>query len=856
MWWQPRDPDDELREELEYHLARRAETHGDNAARRQFGNPTQVQEELRAQRIPRWLDALWQDLHYGLRGLRRSPGYTFAVLAALTLGIGSSSAVFSVVDRLLFRPLPYAHADRLVWFGMAAPIEPDEWLLGPDFLDYRDRQTAFDSMTATRGQRPCDLTDGEAVRLTCRLADSTFLTTFGIQPAAGRGFTREEDQPDAAPVALISHALWQSRFARAPGAVGQSLEIDGKPTRIVGVLPRDFDWPMLGPTDLLVPMRLNEARERQRQNMAYLHVFGRLKPGVSVEQARQRLEPLFKDSLQHVPPQFRKEVSLRVAAFRQRQVRNTRAASLALLGAVLTVLLVACANAANLMLARAASRARESAVRAALGASRWRLIRQTLTESMLVSVAAGVAGVALAWALLRVFRAIAPAGVARLDQAQLDGRVLAFTLALCLVSALLAGLAPAVGSLKTETLTGARVAGGGVRRGCLRQSLVALQIGLSIILLAGAGLLLRSLWKLQSVDLGIQTSGVIAANVSLNAKRFPTPSHRAAFFASLEPRLRALPGVEEVALADSLPPQNRMMSMIFSMIEKQGVPLDRTKPTGGMVNVRRVTPGYFQALGVGIVRGRGFTDEDRRPASERVLVVDETLARRLFPDGDAVGQRVRPGLAGEWHTIVGVARNVRNAGLRKAPDPEYYHLWREIGSGTVHAVIRSHGLLAAPLVANMLREAEPSTPVQVETLESQVATLTAQPRFQAMLLLLFAGFALLLAAIGLAGVVSYLVAQRTNEIGVRVAFGATPGGIQRMVLGRSVRWILGGAALGIVGALAAGRAIGTLLYQVEPHDPATLVTVTALLIGVGLAASWLPARRASRLNPVEALRHD
>ena len=851
--------DDDLREEIEYHLERRAALDNSTraAARRQFGNPTQIQEELRAMRIPIWLDGMRQDLAYAVRTFTRTPGFTAASIIALALGIGSVTAVFSVVDPLLFRPLPYAHEDRLVSIGMAAPIEPDEWLLGPDYIEWRDKQTAFTSMTASYGRRTCDLAEGDPARLHCEAVESTYLPTFGIRPALGRNFTFEEDQPGAAPVALISNALWRTRFGAASHIVGQQVNLEGRNTQIIGVLPADYESPALQRIDFLVPMRMDVQQEGGRISMGFYRVYGRLKPGFTVDQARDSLKSLFDHAMKFVPPHFRNEVKLRVSNFRDRQVKEYRTASLVLLGAVLCVLLVACANVANLMLARSATRQREMAVRAAIGASRLRLVRQTLTEDLLLSATAGVAGIALAYGLLTTFRNLAPEGIPRLTTATLDWRVLAFAILVALMSGTLAGLAPALRIPTTETLTGSRTTG--PRRDWLRQTLVAAQIAISLVLLVGSGLLIRSLWRIQQINLGVRTSQILVTRIDLDRDR--SAQSQRAFFLDLEQRLKQIPGVE-VALSDSLPPQERMMAMIFSRIEKEGILEDTRSGTGGMVSMRMVSPNYFQTLALPIVRGRPFTEADRESA-ESLVIVDETLARRLYPGEDAVGKRIRPGTMadGGWMTICGVARNALNAGLFHASDPEYYVLLRnhaDWGRRGLFLSLRSprDPRAVAPLIRAEINRLDPKLPVEIEALDTRVRQLSARPRFNAMLLALFATIALALAAIGLPGVVGYLVTQRTQELGVRMALGASPANIRSLVLNQSLRWIISGAAVGFAVGLDAARALKSLLYQVEPNDPLILGSVTALLIAVGVLSAWLPARRASRLDPMTALRHD
>jgi predicted permease len=579
---------------------------------------------------------------------------------------------------------------------------------------------------------------------------------------------------------------------------------------------------------------------------------------VTVAQATAALQPLFEKSMQWVSPEFRKDVKLRVRSLRDRQIQDARLASWILLASVVAVLLIACANVANLLLARAAARQRELAVRAALGAGRGRLIRQALTESMLLAMAGGAAGCALAFLLLRFFLAIAPEGIPRLNQAGLDARVLLFTLAVSVFSGVLFGLAPAWQSPRAEILAGWRTLG--TRHHLFRQGLVAAQVAVSLILLTGASLLLRSLWNLQNQPLGMRAGSVLTATVTLGQKSYSDPVRRTAFFEEWEARLRRIPGVAEVAIATSLPPtSNAMLLMLYAAIDVQGRPRF-TDGTSGSVVWRSVTPGYFAALGIPILRGRGFREEDRDP-EQNVLILSDSLARRMFPGEDPLGKQLRPGRSGPWRTVVGVAGDVKNNGLVDRPDPEYYEVRKHLATNTGRtaiAIIRTPmdpGIMARQVRAEVAA-LDPTLPVNLETIEQRVGKLAERPRFNAVLLGIFAGMGLLLAAIGLYGVVSFLVAQRTPEIGVRMALGATPGAIARLVLQHAARWTAIGAVLGVLGSLFALRLLQAMLFHVSARDPWTLAAALATLSAVALLAAWIPSRRAARINPVQALRRE
>jgi predicted permease len=802
------------------------------------------------------LEILAQDLRYAVRALQRTPTFTLAAVLAMALGIGAGTAVFSVVDRILFRSLPYPDDGRLVSLGMTAPIAPQEFLLGYDYLDWRAASTPFASMGAWSGVGDCDLTGANPVRLRCGVVDSHLLPALGIQPVLGRNFTAEEDQPRVPKVALISYGLWRSRFAGDPAVVGRPFSLDGETVTVTGVLPPQFEIPSVEPVDVLVPQALDLAETVSRRNATILRVVGRLKPGASMEQGRAALAPLFQASMKDVPPNFRKDVNLRLRPLRDLQIHDSRLASWILLAAVLAVLLIACANVANLLLARAAGRRRELAVRAALGAGRLRLVRQALTESLLLATAGGAAGCALAVLLLSGFVAIAPEGIPRLHEAAIDMRVLLFTLAISLAAGILFGLAPAIEPARAEILAGWRTVG--VRSHYFRQALVTAQIAISVVLLAGAGLLLRSLWNLENQPLGMRLDGVLTATVTLG-QQSADPARRLAFFDQWEARLRQTPGVRSVALVNALPPVTDVyLSMLYNAIAVAGRPQD-TNGTGGTVAWRNITPDYFAVLGIPILRGRAFREEDRA-ADRNAVILNDALAHRMFPGEDPIGRQIQPGRRGPWFTVIGVAGNVKNSGLVDDAGPEYYVVRKHTGtlSRTATAVIRTAadpGGMARWLRAEVAA-IDPATPVAVESLEQHIGKLAERPRFNAVLLGLFAGMGLLLAAIGLYGVVSFLVAQRTQEIGVRLALGATPSAISGMVLRQAARSTAIGAVIGSAGAFFALRLLNTMLFRVSPRDPWTVAAVLAVLAAIAMLAAWLPSRRAARVNPVEALRQE
>jgi putative ABC transport system permease protein len=800
-----------------------------------------------------------QDLRYALRALVRNPGLTAGAVLACALGVGSATAVFSVVDRILFRPLPYRDGARLVSVGITAPLDSSEFLLTQNYLALRRDAPPFSAVTAFQaGASTCDLTESGALRLRCLRVDADFLDVLGVAPRLGRAISIEENRPGQPPVALISHALWRSWYGSDPALPGKTMMLDGVPTRIVGVLPADFEMPTLTEADILLALQPDEARERPGGR--FLRAFARLKPGITVEQASTQLQPYFQGVVETVPARFRKEVKLRVQSVRDRQTSAAKPASLALLGAVLAVLLIACANIANLLLARAATRDREMAVRAALGASRFRLARLALVESLLLATAGGMLGVALAKGLLKLVISIAPGVLPRLAAASLDGRVLLFALAITGAAGILTGLVPAW-HRPSGVLGSSRGVAPGVSG--LRAALVATQIAASMVLLTGAGLLLRSLWNLENVRLGLDPDRVVTARFTLGRARYQKPEDQVAFYNALERRLSAIPGVE-AAITDSLPPSGNMRSSPLSTIAIEGRP-PLPEGTGGMVAWRYVTDGYFNALSIPILRGRGFTQEDRGPHVYSVIL-SESLARRMFPVENPLGKHILKH-GDVWFTVIGIAADVKNSGLGNETAPEYYRIRKPAADLTFFNAEPPTGWRAATVVARtnlnpqavaaMLKDSvqaiDSTVPVETGTMRARLREVTAGSRFQSILLSVFGAIGILLAAVGSFGVTAFLVAQRRREMGIRLALGATTSNIQWLSVRRVASWTGLGLALGVAGSYAAARSLRALLFGVEPLDPVTL-TLAALLLGtVACVAAWLPARRAAQVDPAEVL---
>ena len=869
-----RRPESELNEELRFHVEQAIESKmaagmPAEEARRQalieFGGVERTREQTYEQRPGWWLGTVGQDVRYALRGFRRNPVFTIAVIATLMVGIGATTAVFSVVDRILFRPLPYAHDDRLVSFGLSQSLEKQEFTVGGFFYEWRDNQKPFESVTFEQGIEECNLTEANPVHLHCASAAQNFLPTLGITPEAGRNFTPEEDLPNGPKVAMISDGLWLSRFNRDSSVLNETVDIDGHPFRIVGVLPPNFEMPRLQEADILRPAQMDIAVQHTvNSGIGYpMWAFARLKPGVSVAQAKAELQPLYLHTRDWIPPELRMEFNLQVRSIRDRQMQEAYRAAWVLLGAVLAVLLIACANVASLFSARGAARERELAVRSALGASRGRLMRQTLTEAVLLSVAGAAAGCALAEILLRVFIAIAPTGVPFLSAARLDLRIADFTVVLSLVCAALFGILPALEKPRVAALVARQAKSGTQAR--LRRILVAAQIGLCVVLLSGASMLVKSFWNLEQQNLGMETRDVILVHVPLNHERYP--SGYLDFYLRAEAALRGLPGVTAVGMSDSVPPDGDSWHNGTRYSELLVPGRERTPPgVGGTVVTRNVTPDYFRALHIPIVAGAGFTEEERKQ-NIKLIVLSKELAERMFPQGDAIGQKIESAqfnptfVHGPVSTIVGVAGNVKNAGLAGQDDPELYNLGTDTQDtwGGHHYFVLESTLptsVVTPWIRAQVAKIDATAPVEIATMTQTVSKLADRPRFETSLLGFFAICGLLMAVIGVYGVISFVATQRTQEIGVRMALGATRVDILRLIAGEGVRLIVLGGILGLGASLATAQLLRSLLFQVSPHDPIIYCGVVVLLALVALAATLIPARMAMKIEPVVALRYE
>jgi len=807
-----------------------------------------------------------EDLKYGLRVLARRPGFTLVAALTLALGIGATTAIFSVVNAVLLRPLPFADPDRLVvaLHDGANPVSP------ADFADWRDQSQVLSDLTAVEIWGPYLAGPDRREQMGAVRATAGLFDMLGTAPLLGRTFQAGEDRPGAAPVVVLSHGLWQRRFGGDTGIVGQRLALDGVSYEVIGVMPPEFQFPLFWAmkAEMWGPLALAD-RTGARASRS-LRVFGRLKPGVTLGQAQAEMGAIAR-RLAEAYPRTNAGLGVTVLPLHQKVVGGVRPLLLVLLGAVGCVLLISCVNVANLLLVRASGRNREMAVRQALGASRLRLARQMLTESLLLSGLGGAAGLALAFWATQALTANLPAETLPRQQAiGLDGRALAFTTLMALLTGLVFGLAPALqagrADLNSGLKEGGRDAAGGGRARRVRSLLVVAEVALALVLLIGAGLMIRSFAQLQRVDPGFDPSNLLTMTVSVTGSQHAEGPRRAAFFGELLDRVRALPGAESASAINHLPLGGDVWGTRFT-IEGRPAPAPGEVP-GATFRVTR--PDYFRVMRIPLRAGRDFTEQDDERAPG-VAIVNETLARLHWPGEDALGRRIKlgsPEADGRWLTVVGVAKDVKQAEWAAAPRAELYQPYLQAAEylrrpaphvSYLTLVVRAAGdpMRLAPAVEREVRALDKDAPVaEVATMESVIARKMWQPRLSMFLLGSFAALAVALAAVGIYGVMSYAVAQRTHELGLRMALGAEPRRVLRLVLAQGLKLALAGVGLGLLSAYALTRVMGSLLYGVSATDPVTFAGVAVLLALVALLACYVPALRATRVDPLVALRHE
>lgn len=826
-----------------------------------------------------FLEALWLDIRYSLRAIARNPAFAATAVAVLALGIAANTAIFTVIRAVLLRPLDYRDPDRLVHFSVENPKQPGQ---NPSFglTQFEEMKASAKSFVAMGAYgRPENVAlsrDGEPEELKAARVSANFLDVLGVPPAMGRSFISEEDKAGGRPVAMISSRLWKRRFGADPRAVGRGLTLDSTAYTMIGVLPDGFEFPY-GDVDVWVtrPSEWSMLPPRYWGGPT-LTGFGRLTAGVSIEQAGAEMTMLQHQHDVANPNPMSADMSsiMRVVPLKDRLVRDVRPMLWMLLGAVGFVLLIACANVAGLLLARAASRSSEFAVRAALGAGRFRLMRQVLTESLLLTLAGAAFGVLLAtWGLLATTHLDSLFGVRGVNalympgakEVRLDWLVLAFTIMVSIVTGVLFGLFPSLEMSRPDLQEALRERGGSAARQglfgvSLRNLLVTGQMALSVVLLIGAALLIESFYRLQSVDPGFRPHGLLTAKVVLPRARYDSDQKRESFFGAVLPRVQATRGVKSAAIAMLLPTTAWIRTNITD-VEGQPAP-DPSAATSYAV-VQSTTPEYFDTLGIPMRRGRGFTKRDNTAGSPPVMIVNETLARRLWPDysqgRNPVGLHVKDGYdkALGWIEVVGVVADIHEGGLGSDPVAEFYLPSAMHPPQTAFLIVRTSGdpLNFANAIRDAVRAVDRDQPLaDIRTMESVFESTLGQRRATMLLLGSFAGVALLLAMVGIYGVIAYAVTQRTQEVGIRRALGAQHGDILRLILGQGFRIVLAGLAIGVGASLALTRVMRSMLFHVGTADPVVFLSVSALFVAVAMAAGYIPAWRAARIDPMDALR--
>jgi putative ABC transport system permease protein len=815
----------------------------------------------------RWEDEVLQDLRYGFRMLRRNPALTFIAMLTLALGIGANTAIFSVVNAVLLRSLPYQEPDQLVQLRYYRARVAEDYANAAEFLEWRERAKSFSQIAAYRFDN-ADLTgSGEPERLDAGFASAELFATLGVAPALGRAFTQTEDTVGGASAVILSDRFWQRRFGGDRQIIGRTLTLDGQNRTVVGVMAPGFR--LVDDPDLWLPLALNVNQLLSRQgNPIRVNVIARLKPGVTLAAVRADLSAILTQQQQDFPKAYRHfgDVQPRVVELGEHLVGNVRLALWVLFGAVLFVLLIACANVANLLLARSVARQKELAIRAAVGAGRWRLVRQLLTESLLLSAAGGIVGLLLARWGVKLFVALSPDWIARIEESRLDGRVLGFTCGLVVLTGLLAGILPALHASKTdinETLKAqsARSAHGGTQR--MLPALMITELALSLVLLVGAGLMIKSFVRLLGVPKGFNPDGVLTLVLSPSAAQYPHQSpQRKAYFQNVLERVQALPGIQSASLSSLTPLEGRYSRTQLKIEGRTPFPQEQEP----LVDMNLISPDYLQTLGMELRAGRPFTAQDSAEA-QQVVIINETIAQRFFPNENPIGQRLVVGPIPR--TITGVVGNTRHLGLDQDVHLEIYlpytqfpdWSWSLVLAARVTAQQNNPASLSGQIAAirDQVRAIEPNEPInQIDAVATRLSNsrAVAGQRFQMLLFGIFAIVALVIATVGIYGVISYAVSQRTQEIGIRMALGAQASDVLRLVIWRGMKLALIGVTLGVTAALALTRVMTSLLFNVSATDPLTFVAVTTVLVLIALIANYLPARRATKVDPLTALRHE
>jgi putative ABC transport system permease protein len=815
------------------------------------------------------MSTLGHDLRYAVRALRRTPGFTIAAVTALALGIGATTTIFTVVNGVLLRPLQYEAPDRLanIWNDLGEGAQSLPAVSPLDFRDYKQRSRSFEDFAAAAEGNVANLRgnltgDGDPERADIVTVTANFFPLLGVRPMLGRQFLPEEEVVNGPHVVMLSHRLWQRRFAGDPALVGKTIQIDGVAHEVVGVLPRDFRLQLPAEAfqvtdgDLWAPIQFDYGTPLPR-NLTFFTVFGRLAPGVTFDQAQAEMDLIAQQFRSEFKEHAASNLRIRAVPLHYDVVKHARPALLILLGAVAMVLLIACANVANLLLVRGTTRQAEFALRTALGASRGAMVRQVLTESLLLALAGGTLGLGITVAALAVLRRLHPANLPRLADIELDATVLGFTAAICAATAVLFGLLPALRAAATDPQEHLKAGGrgGSVRdRRRARNLLIVAEVALSVVLLVGAGLLIRSFLALQRVDPGYDASDVLTFELSMPFGKYPSGASRLAFFRDLRGRLEALPGVTSVGLVSQLPLTGSGPLSPFAYNEETARNFESVTADG-----RNVSPEYFEAMDAQLLAGRTFTYQDSA-GSPPVIIIDETLAKLAWPGENAVGKQLQLAPTGEenaFSEVVGVVEHMRQHDLTR---DILHQIYFPIGQGTVRTFVVETALdpvSLIPAVRQTVESMDPDLPVsRLTPMSTYLSEGRAQARFSLVLMTLLGAVALLLTAVGVFGVISYSVSQRTREFGIRLALGEDPRQTKLSVVLSGMRLVLLSIGIGLLGSLVVTRLIAGLLYQVRPADAITFAGIGLLLAAVALLACYLPARRATRVDPALTLRSE